>query len=79
MVDAPNLGVKDMRLGDILGKQFGMPVAVGNDVEVAALGEYIYGAGQGFSNFVCVFVGTGIGSGIVQNGRMYTGSDWYCG
>src|SRR5579859_2769958 len=62
-----------MRLGDILGKQFNAPVAVGNDVEVAALGEYIYGAGQGFSNFVCVFVGTGIGSGIVQNGRMYTG------
>lgn len=73
VVDAPNLGVKDMPLGDILGKQFGVPVAVGNDVEVAALGEYIYGAGQGFSNFVCVFVGTGIGSGIVQNGHMYTG------
>ena len=73
VVDAPNLGVKNMHLGDILGKQFGVPVAVGNDVEVAALGEYIYGAGHGFSNFVCVFVGTGIGSGIVQNGRMYTG------
>src|SRR5437016_3452020 len=73
VLDAPNLGVKDMRLGDILGKQFSKPVAVGNDVEVAALGEYLYGAGQGFNNFVCVFVGTGIGSGIVQNGRMYTG------
>src|SRR5438132_7900071 len=73
VVDAPNLGVKDMRLGDILGKQFSKPVAVGNDVEVAALGEYLYGAGQGFNNFVCVFVGTGIGSGIVQNGRLYTG------
>ncbi|MEO8971621.1 MAG: ROK family protein [Ktedonobacteraceae bacterium] len=73
VVDAPNLGVKNMPLGDILGKQFSVPVAVANDVEVAALGEYIYGAGQGFSNFVCVFVGTGIGSGIVQNGHMYTG------
>src|SRR5579859_5210252 len=73
VVEAPNLGVKDMRLGDILGHQFGKPVAVGNDVEVAALGEFLYGSGQGFSNFVCVFVGTGIGSGIVQNGRMYTG------
>jgi glucokinase len=72
-VDAPNLGVKDMRLGDILSQQFGKPVGVGNDVEVAALGEYIYGSGNGFKNFVCVFVGTGIGSGIVQNGRMYTG------
>ncbi|GAC1350189.1 MAG: ROK family protein [Ktedonobacteraceae bacterium] len=73
VVDAPNLGVKDMRLGDILGQHFGKPVGVGNDVEVAALGEYIYGSGVGFNNFVCVFVGTGIGSGIVQNGRMYTG------
>src|SRR5215471_19838170 len=39
VVDAPNLGVKNMPLRDILGKQFGKPVAVGNDVEVAALGE----------------------------------------
>lgn len=73
VVDAPNLGVKDMPLREILNKQFGKPVAVGNDVEVAALGEFLYGSGQGYSNFVCVFVGTGIGSGIVQNGRMYTG------
>ncbi len=73
VIDAPNLGVKDMPLREILNKQFGTPVAVGNDVEVAALGEYLYGSGRGYSNFVCVFVGTGIGSGIVQNGRMYTG------
>src|SRR5229473_2336497 len=73
VVDAPNLGVKDMPLGDLLNKQFGKPVAVGNDVEVAALGEYLYGSGQGFNTFMCVFVGTGIGGGIVQNGRMYTG------
>ncbi|MBV9227705.1 MAG: ROK family protein [Chloroflexi bacterium] len=73
VLDAPNLGVRDMPLGDILGKQFGKPVAVGNDVEVAALGEYIHGSGKGYTNFVCVFVGTGIGSGIVQGGRMYTG------
>jgi glucokinase len=65
VLDAPNLGVRDMPLGSILGKQFGKPVAVGNDVEVAALGEYIHGAGKGYTNFVCVFVGTGIGSGIV--------------
>jgi len=73
VVDAPNLGVKDMPMTDILGKQFGKPVAVGNDVEVAALGEYIYGSGRGFSTFVVMFVGTGIGSGIVQNGRLYAG------
>src|SRR5438067_608229 len=73
ILDAPNLGVHDMPLGDILGKQFNAPVSVGNDVEVAALGEYLHGAGRGYDNFVCVFVGTGIGSGIVQSGRLYTG------
>jgi glucokinase len=73
VVDAPNLGVKDMPMADILGKHFGKPVAVGNDVEVAALGEYLYGAGRGYSTFVVMFVGTGIGGGIVQNGRVYAG------
>ncbi|MDQ6660710.1 MAG: ROK family protein [Chloroflexota bacterium] len=73
VVEAPNLGIENMPIGQILQQQFGKPVAVGNDVEVAALGEYIYGSGRGFKNFVCIFVGTGIGSGIVQNGRMYTG------
>src|ERR1700730_19118140 len=73
VIDAPNLGVKDFPLSAILGGQYGKPVAVGNDVEVAALGEYLYGAGQGFNTFMCVFVGTGIGGGIVQNGRLYTG------
>src|SRR5215467_4712994 len=74
VVDAPNLGVKDMPMADILGKQFGKPVAVGNDVEVAALGEHLYGSGRGYSTFVVMFVGTGIGGGIVQNGRLYAGS-----
>lgn len=73
VLDAPNLGVRNMPLGSVLNRQLGKPVALGNDVEVAALGEYTHGAGKGYSNFVCIFVGTGIGSGIVQNGRMYTG------
>src|SRR6266480_8107909 len=47
VVDAPNLGVKDMPMAELLVKQFGKHVAVGNDVEVAALGEYLYGAGRG--------------------------------
>ncbi len=73
ILDAPNLGVKDMQMHNILTKQFGKPVAVGNDVEVAAFGEYLYGSGQGYTTFVVLFVGTGIGSGIVQNGRLYAG------
>ena len=73
VVDAPNLGVHDMPLGEILSNQFGKPVYVGNDVEVAAQGENIYGSGHGYNNFVCIFIGTGIGSGIVQNGHLYMG------
>ncbi len=73
VLDTPNLGVRDMPLGSILSKQFGIPASVGNDVEVAALGEYLHGSGKGYHNFVCMFVGTGIGSGIVQNGQLYTG------
>jgi len=73
VLDAPNLGVHNMPLSSILGKHFDKPVFVGNDVEVAAMGESLFGAGRRYSNFVCVFVGTGIGSGIVQNGQMYTG------
>lgn len=73
ILDAPNLGVRNLNLGELLGQQFGKPVAVGNDVEVATIGELYYGSGQGYKNFVCVFVGTGIGGGIVQNGQMYTG------
>ena len=73
VLDAPNLGVHDMPLGEILGNQFGKPVYVGNDVEVAAQGENIYGSGHGYNNFVCIFIGTGIGSGIIQNGHLYTG------
>lgn len=73
VLDTPNLGVHSMPLRAILEQQFHIPVALGNDVEVAALGEYLHGAGKPYNNFVCVFVGTGIGSGIVQNGRLYTG------
>ncbi len=73
ILDAPNLGVRNLDLSDLLGKQFGKPVTVGNDVEVATVGELYYGSGHGYKNFVCVFVGTGIGGGIVQDGHIYTG------
>lgn len=73
ILDAPNLGVHNMDLGGMLGKHFGRPVSVGNDVEVATIGELFYGSGRGYRNFVCIFVGTGIGGGIVQDGQMYTG------
>ncbi len=79
ILETPNLGVRNLNLNELLGQQFAKPVYVGNDVEVATVGELIYGAGQGYQNFVCAFVGTGIGGGIVQNGRMYTGESGTAG
>jgi glucokinase len=73
LLHSPNMPLRDLSLGQLLGKRFNKPAMVGNDVEVAAMGEYVYGAGRGYNNFVCVFVGTGIGCGIVQNGQLYTG------
>ncbi|MDD3149936.1 MAG: ROK family protein [Candidatus Gastranaerophilales bacterium] len=74
LIAAPNLDCYDVNLKQILEKEFNLPVYVGNDVEVATIGEMKFGSGQGFDNFVCVFVGTGIGSGIVLNGNIYNGA-----
>ena len=73
ILDAPNLGVRNLNLAELLGQEFNKPVSVGNDVEVATFGELYYGSGRGYKNFVCVFVGTGIGGCIVQDGHTYPG------
>jgi glucokinase len=68
--EAPNLpGWKDVPLGDILTERLGLPVVVDNDVNIGVLGEYVYGAGRGSLNMVGIWVGTGIGGGIVVNGQ----------
>jgi glucokinase len=71
---APNLGWKQYPLSKNLGKTLGIPVTVDNDVNVGAVGEFALGAGRGARNLVAIFVGTGIGSGIIINGRLFHGS-----
>lgn len=75
LLSSPNLarGLKDLALADLLHKQFNIPVVVGNDVEVAAYGEQQFGAGRGYDDFVCVFVGTGVGAAIMQGGQIRRG------
>lgn len=74
LVDAVNIGAQDLPLTEPISKHYGVPSKLGNDVEVATIGEMTFGAGRGSNNFVCIFVGTGIGSGIVRDGRMYRGA-----
>lgn len=71
--EAPNLGWKDVRLGPKLSEMLGVPVLVENDVNVGTMGEYGLGAGQGAQELVGIFVGTGIGGGIISGGELYEG------
>ncbi|MBR0159953.1 MAG: ROK family protein [Oscillospiraceae bacterium] len=69
----PNLPMRDYDMKSAMEKRFGVPFFVGNDVNLGVLGEYKYGAGQGYRNIVGFFVGTGMGGGLILNGELYTG------
>lgn len=70
-----NLGWDEFNVNDKLGELVGMPVMAGNDANVAALGEMWKGGGQGHSDLVVVTLGTGVGGGIIINGKMLTGAN----
>jgi glucokinase len=70
---APNLNWRDVPLQAGLSRELELPVIITNDVRAATWGEWFHGAGQGCDDLVCLFVGTGIGGGIVSGGKMLTG------
>ena len=73
---APNIpGWVDIPISSIIEKEFGIPTRVDNDVRTATLGELNYGAGVGCENLICITVGTGIGSGLVVNGKLVRGAN----
>ena len=62
-------------LKTVLEKEFNIPVAVNNDCNCFALGEYKFGEGVGYKDIVCVALGTGVGAGIIINGKLYNGQN----
>ncbi len=70
---SPNLGWYNVPLKAKLEESLNMPVVITNDVRAATFGEWRRGAGQGVSDLVCLFIGTGIGGGIVSGGQLLEG------
>ena len=70
---APNLNWHHVPLQTDLSAAIEIPVTVVNDVRAITWGEWLYGAGRECENFICLFIGTGIGSGIVSSGHLLTG------
>lgn len=79
VLEAPNLGFKNLNLKAYLEEQMGMPSFVFNDVNAGTWGEYVMGAGHGYGSCLGVFVGTGIGGGIVLNHKLYEGAGRFAG
>lgn len=70
---ACNINMRNIALADILSSALGLPVYLENDANCAALGEYFAGCGKGASSLLCVTLGTGVGGGFVESGRLFRG------
>ncbi len=73
VLSSPNLGWQNVPLRAMLEEKLKLPVVVTNDVRAASWGEWHFGAGKGVDDFVVIFVGTGIGGGVVSGGHMLEG------
>lgn len=76
---APNFGWRDVDFGSLARRALGRPVEILNDVDAAALGEVRRGAAQGLKEVLVVFAGSGIGAGLVVNGRLVRGATGVAG
>jgi glucokinase len=73
-VSSVNIPLADVDLGARLRERFDLPAAIENDANAAALAEHRYGAGRGSKHMVMLTLGTGIGGGLILDGRLYRGA-----
>ncbi len=78
--DPPNLpGWNGVPLRDLFSEEFHIPIFVENDANAGALGEYMFGAGQGYREVVYLTISTGIGGGVISGGRILNGATGIAG
>ena len=76
ILNPPNLpGWVNVPVCRMLGREFGIPVTLENDANACALAEWKYGAGRGYSNVICLTFGTGLGAGLILDGKLYHGTN----
>src|SRR5580765_1289134 len=73
-IDSVNIPLSDVPLRDRLAKRFGVPVAIENDANAAAVAEHRLGAGRGSRHMVMLTLGTGVGGGLILDGNLYRGA-----
>jgi glucokinase len=78
LISSANLGWENVPLRRLLEKTFSVPAAVANDVDVGTFGEAVAGAGKGARTVLGVFPGTGLGGGLIYEGRIYRGKNASC-
>lgn len=71
-----NLDFYDLHLTEMLKERVGVDFYIENDANAAAYGEYIAGAGKGTNNFIAITLGTGVGGGVIIDGKIYSGSNY---
>ncbi|MBC7316575.1 MAG: ROK family protein, partial [Chloroflexi bacterium] len=80
VISCPNLPILDgLLLGPLLSQELGLPVYVDNNTNLICLGEHTAGLGQGIHNLAVIFVGSGVGCGLIINDELYEGSDGAAG
>lgn len=75
LIKAPNMpGWVDVPMAEIMSHALGLPVCLENDTNLYALGEWLHGAGHGLTNLIVVTLGTGVGGGLILDGKLWNGS-----